>query len=477
MRLSLATVFLAMALLAHLALALVAAGPWNALLACGLYAWTFVLAFRRHPVLCLLLSPLAMLHLSVLVSLIAVESGARMREVGFIGHPSPASALYGLLIAMFLAAALGVGERLQRRWAARPGTARIVPLDRHALLLRWLPLVFGVLAISWLLLKGARTGFPLLAGYDRFGYRAAVGDPITLNLLNLKVVIAAFLGVAALRCASPRGRWPYHLLFALYLLTSFLFGDKFFIIIAAALVYLAIQSIDDPAQLRRRLRLLLPLALLVVLVAAAVTVYVYSGRGQLGWQVTSQKLFDRIASQAQLWFLAVEHGFSWANFQGEQLRLNLQSLVETPAQDFVFQERLGPFYFIDKYATAQKYWSFVGNQGYVAPIMVWDGYLLELFGLAGLLPGMLLTGALAGAVLAWLAAGVRSRNPYNVLLPAHVFVQVSYLVVSGTPANLLSVGSFKAYGAMLALQLLVWVWTRRTGNTDAILRRRLGQLA
>jgi len=465
-RLSHSGVFLALALLVHLGMAIALPGAWNAPVAGLLYGIAYVRIYRKTPSFALLMAPICLLHVSMLVSLTAVEAGARMPEIGFVGAPSAASALYAVVCVLFLSCGLSVYCFVERRLVQ--SGSKLVPTGVGRFVLIGLPLAFGVLAIIWLTAKGVRTGFPLLAGIDRLTYRAFAGDFLTINLLTLKIVVAAFLGVAAARCLDARLRGIFHLVFACYLFTSFLFGDKFFIIISTSFIYVATQVLDGPVSLVRRAKALLPLALLILLIASAMTVYVYSGGGQLDWAYTVRRLGDRVASQSQLWYLAVVEGFTWANFDSHQAVLNMQSLIENPAQEFVFLERLGPFYFIAKYAISSQYWSWVGNNGFVAPIMVWDGYLLELFGAVGLLLGTVLTAAIFGTNTAFLAAAIRSKNPYNAILPAHIYVQAYYLIVSGTPANLLGTGTMKAYAAMFSLQLLVQVWLNRTARRQIL---------
>jgi len=458
--------FIALLVLLNIVLAALYPSPFNAVAACILYGSAFIAIFRWRPKAVLFAAPIAFVHTSVLVSLIAVESGAFMKEMGAVGRASGAGALYALLTIVFLWAAAWIFGVLERKYPAAPAGAEAMA-KRHALLMRWLPLAFGAFTILLLLAKGAATGFPMLQGFDRFAYRRAVGDPITLNLLNLKIVIAAFLGTAATLSPLNRVKWCYHGVFIAYLAASFLFGDKFFILIISSLVYLATQLVGDIALLKRRLKVVLPLAICVVIIASCLTIYVYSGGGRLSFESTALRLLDRISGQAQLWFLAFDRNFGWLRFDSEAAMLNLQSLFASPAADFVFEKRLAAFHFVWKYSPAQMYWSFVGNAGYVAPAMAFEAYLMELFGLVGTLLALLLSGIVLGLISFAVYAGVRSGNPYRALLPAHVYVQFYYLVVGGTIFSLLSVGTMKAYAAFAALQVLVWLWTKQLGNTAA----------
>ncbi|MFN3432735.1 MAG: hypothetical protein ACK46X_22665, partial [Candidatus Sericytochromatia bacterium] len=82
-------------------------------------------------------------------------------------------------------------------------------------------------------LHGLQGGFPLLAGVDRFLYRRAYSSDLVLILLDNKFLFAAMLGAIAF---TPRYRpllktaamLTFLALTGLY----FLFGDKFFTILA-----------------------------------------------------------------------------------------------------------------------------------------------------------------------------------------------------------------------------------------------------
>jgi hypothetical protein len=453
-------VFLMLALLLNIGAAVAYPSVVNSLASCALYAVVYVRLFNARPVAALFFAPVAFMQFTVLISLVAIEGGARMKELGAMGNPSSASAVYAFVIALFTWSASAAFTWLERRFPTLPGQS--LGSDRHDMLLTWVPAAVCCFAILILLLKGASTGFPLLMGADRFTYRRLAGDAVTGNLLNLKIVYAAFLGVAAGRRSQPGARLPLHLIFIAYLLVSFLFGDKFFIIIVSTLFYIATQAVSDTQLLRRRVILGLPYAGAGMLMAIVMTVFIYSGNGHLSPEATALRLFDRLASQGQLWFLAFDHGFSWFHVDTKQVMLTLQSFSENPAQDFIFEERLGAFYFVQKYAPSHMYWLFVGNAGFVAPVMALEAYALELFGILGAIPVICLFGILLAAISFWTYRAVESRNPFNALLPAYLYVGIYYTIAAGTPANLFGIGYFKAYAAFGVLQYLVGQWLARS---------------
>jgi Family of unknown function (DUF6418) len=459
-RFSYGSVFLLLAMLINLGMALVYPTPFNSLAACALYGVVYLRLFNTRPVAALFFAPIAFMQFTVLISLVAIEGGAHMKELGAIGNASAASSVYLFVISLFIWTA-GVGfSALEKRYPV----ARVQWLDRgdHEFLLHRVPLLLGCLTILWLLAKGASTGFPLIIGADRFAYRRVAGDAITLNILNLKIVLAAFLGAAAGRRPSAVHRRPFHAVFVLYLLISFLFGDKFFIIIVSSLFYIATQAVFDTNQLKSRVVRGLPYAMLALLVAIVMTVFIYSGQGRLSPEATALRLFDRMASQGQLWFLAYDRSFSWVNFDTHQIALNFKSLVENPAQDFIFEHKLGAFFFVQKYAPSRMYWQFVGNEGFVSPIMAAEAYALEIFGLLGALVVLCALAGLLSLICFLTYRAVASGNPFNALFPSYLFVGIYYVVASGTPALLFGYGYFKAYTAFGLLQYLVSKWTHES---------------
>lgn len=420
--------------------------------------------FKKSPLAFLLFSPIIFLHFSALISLNAIESGAYMKEMGRLGHVSVAGATYALVTSVFIWVATKVFEAGQT--ANAPIGTRL-NIERHGFIGTWAaPLVVG-LFIAWLLMKGTITGFPLIDGFDRFAYRRVAGDPITLNILNLKIVIASFLGLSAANCPTAIGRTRHHAVFVAYILTSFLFADKFFIIISSSLYYVAIQLAYRPDIITRQARRFFLPATGAILVAVVVTVFIYSGKGAYGVEKTLQLLLDRFAAQGQLWFIAFNEDFRWVAFDSHGVKENIKALIENPHQDYVFEKRLSAFHFIEAYAPSKMFLSFIGNQGFVAPTGVFEAYMFEMFGLVGGLAIVALAGALLGYIGRYIRYAVSTGNPFAILLPAYVVVQFYYLVAAGTPFNLIGASAFKAYAAFALLQWAVNFWVSKASPASA----------
>jgi len=448
-------------LAANCAWSLVWPSPATAAAAALLWAAAAWRLFGTDARAAVLLLPFMTLHLSVMVSLIAIESGAHMKEMGARGAASPASALFAMLSLVFLGTAAAVYVR-RRSLRAERGAAPPFSAASPSPLLAWAAPGIAAPVVAYLALTGLRNGFPLLEGIDRFQYRMNA-DVLTLNFLNLKFVIAALLASGAAAAPGRALRAGHHLIFAAYLAVSFLFGDKFFIIIAATCFYCMPFVLARPAGLAQALWRHAPLAIVALACVAGVTLFIYSGYGRFSLDTTLTRLGDRVAGQGQLWFLAVRDSSHWFGIDADGVAQNLRSLFANPAATYVFDHRIAAFYFVDKYAPSSLWTSFLHNGGTVTPTMVFEAYGLMLFGYLGLAAALLLMGALAGAVLEWLAHAMQSGNPVNVLLPAFVATQVLSVMSQGTLYSLLSLSAFKAYAAFLLLQWMVAECTRPGG--------------
>ncbi|HEY4081707.1 MAG TPA: DUF6418 domain-containing protein [Burkholderiaceae bacterium] len=418
-------------------------------------AWRLFLA---SPGATVLLLPFVIIYVSSLASMIAIEGGAYMKEIGRRGVASPASAAFAVTVTLFLLTAAVVHLRqLQKRPFAMPLKYLLSP---RPFVLAWGAVLIVGFVDLYLLMAGLRQGFPLLTGTDRFEFRRLSADILTLNFLNQKFLFSAFLGAGATFAASRQQRFWHHAVFLGYLLLSFLFGDKFFIILVAAAFYAMPLLIKEPKHIVRLVRQHFLTAVAVVACVFAVTVYIYSGYGTLSPEATFLKVGDRVAGQGQLWHVAVQDASRLVAFNVETVRLNIENLLANPASDFTFHHRLAAFYFVERYAPSAMYESFLNNAGMVTPTLVFEAYALVTFGYLGLLFCVLAAGVLAGWAFTWLARMLMSGNPFNVLLPAYVCLQVMSLMSQATLYSVIGLSAFKAYGAFLVLQLVVGILVR-----------------
>ncbi len=437
-------------LIANCTLSAVWPGPATTVATTLLWLAAIARMFAAAPGTVVMMLPFIIPHFSVMTSLGAIEAGAYMKEMGSWGQASSAAASYSLYSLLFLLTCMTVARR-RSRIAGNPPTADDSAFRPFAF--RWGAVAVTSFVVAYLLLAGSRTGFPLLTGTDRFQYRSGSADVLTLNFLNLKFVLAAFLGSSAIFATTVWQRASHHAVFLGYVLTSFLFGDKFFIILVAGAFYAMPFMIHNPADVMRKVARVTPFALLIVICVLMVTTFIYSDYGNLSIDQTVLKLGDRIAGQGQLWFLAVRDSSHLIGLDMEIVRGNFLSLFANPGAIYVFEHGLGPFYFVEKYAPFSLYMSFIHNGGSVTPTMVLEAYGLVAFGYLGLALVMITLGVAIGVFLRWLGRGMVSGNPFNALLPAFVTAQALSLMSQGTIYSLIGLSAWKAYGAFLALQI------------------------
>lgn len=403
-----------------------------------------------------LIAPIALLHVAVLVSLAAIESGASMKELGMFGEPSAGGVAFAVIGVVFVLAATVATRAAISRWPSPP-PGQVVRLSGPMAYLS--VTIVGVLVV-YLFLRGAVTGFPLLSGADRFAYRAAA-DVIVINVLTLKYVIAGFMGAGAALAAERRCRFAHQAVFVAYLAVTFLFADKFFNILIAAIIFSAPAFMLGVHSGGRALLRLLPGAVLAVASVLAVTVYIYSGGGVLSAAQTAERLLGRAAGQGQLWHVAVrEHG-DWLRFDAQEASKTLGSLTANPAATYALRERMGPFYFIEKHAPSAMHRSFFANSGWVTPTMVSEAYALVMFGHLGLLVIVVAMGAVLGGLIGFFRWRLLSGNPFMVLLPAAMLTQFIYGYAQGTLYSLIGLSTLKIYAAFFVVGWFSHLWLKR----------------
>jgi hypothetical protein len=365
--------------------------------------------------------------------------------------------VYSLL---FLVTAVIVFGALQRRGAQGGATNASGALERPSIL-STAGLAIGGFAVIYLGLAGMRTGFPLLMGADRYLFRASSASIVTLNLLILKYLLAAVLGTGAAFAKSRGWRDLHHATFAALILVSFLYGDKFFVILCAASFYAMPFLLRDPQRMTHTLVRIAPFAALTIVGVLAVTLFIYSNSGAMSLEATLVKIAGRVAGQGQLWFLTVEESPAWFVLDLTIVRENLLAIFASPAATYVFDHRLAAFYFIEKYSSGAMYLSWLHNGGVITPTIVLEAYGLVAFGYLGLATLMGVMGTVVGVLAHWLCRAMLSGNPVRVLLPAYVMTQTIVFMTQATLYSVIGVGALKAYAAFLLLQVATSAWSGR----------------
>jgi uncharacterized membrane protein YhaH (DUF805 family) len=452
-------VIIAGALLLDLAIASCWPNLGTSCVATVLFTLALVALLRAEPVGTWLLFPFILLQLSVLVSLNVIDAGAYMVEMGRAGKPTAAAAAYACYSLLLLITSIGVYRALRARTNSHGGRTFPQSPEMHGIF-QYCLVGCGAGCAAYLLIAGLRTGFPVLMGIDRFEFRRLFADMSTVNILNLKSVLACALGTVAALTHRRLIKWGASGAFAALMGVSFLYGDKFFIILIAIGVFVLPLVIRNPDSAARMILRAAPWAAVGVASALAVTFLMYSDFGARSSSATFEKLGDRVAGQGQLWQMAVEHSPGWIDFDPGKVRENLASLVAENSQDFVFRHHLTAEYFVYRYSPPAMYRSFLHNAGYVTPTMAYEAYGLVMFGYLGLALLMAMTGVFFGCLIAYLHGTIERGELLGVLLPAYVLTQAIKFFTQGTLYNLLSLSTLKWYAALWVLHSVARVLAR-----------------
>jgi hypothetical protein len=398
-------------------------------LASPLFSWTSLLLFGALVLLVgritaaglILLLPLVITRGATLLSLMVIEAGAYMPEVNRLGEAGDASASFVAVTTIFFLVFALVFRRFERVFLAY---VRSPLLDDLVALLAW-PVVLLCMVLGGLaFLHGLQGGFPLLAGIDRFLYRREYSSGLVLILLDNKFLFAAMLGAVAF---APRYRpllktaaiLTFLALTGLY----FLFGDKFFTILAEVAFFAMPLLLSRQGRLAgTMIRLAVPVGALLC-AALGATLYIYSGYGRLPLDRTVTLVGERIAGQGELWFVASRDARRVTNWDAHLVKGNLDTLDATSPPAAAFANGVETYYFIERYAPTKLAQSFRKNQGWVQLTMGTEALALVMFGYLGVVAIMAFLGMLVAFAALYLRRAFASGFPLSLFLAVWVFLQ------------------------------------------------------
>ncbi|WP_174293189.1 DUF6418 domain-containing protein [Sphingomonas bacterium] len=396
---------------------------WTSLLLLG---WLLLLLGRISPTGLILLLPLVITRGATTVSLLVIEAGAYMPEVNRLGEPGDASASFVAFTALFFLVFALVFRRFERAFLAY---ARSPLLDDIVALLGWPVVVLFMALGAMAVLDGLRGGFPLLAGVDRFLYRREYSSQLVLILLDNKFLFAAILGAVAF---APRYRpllktaavLTFLGLTALY----FLFGDKFFTILAEVAFFAMPLLLARRGRLAPTLLRLAPPVAALLCAALAATIYIYSGYGRLPIGRTVALVGERVAGQGELWFVASHDARRATNWDAHLVERNIDTLDDKSPPASAFANGVETYYFIQRYSPAKLAASFRKNQGWVQLTMGTEAMALVMFGYVGVAAIMAFLGALVAFAALYLRRAFVSGFPLSLFFAVWTFLQIYFSV-------------------------------------------------
>jgi hypothetical protein len=423
---------------------------WTSLL---LFGWLLLLLGRISPAGLILLLPLVITRGATLVSLLVIEAGAYMPEVNRLGEPGDASASFVAVTAVFFVAFALVFRQFERPFLAY---ARSPLLDELVGWLGWPVVLLCVALGAMALLDGLRDGFPLLAGVDRFLYRREYSSGLVLILLDNKFLFAAILGAAAF---APRYRpllkaaatVTFLALTGLY----FLFGDKFFTILAEVAFFAMPLLLARQGRLARTLlRLAVPVAALLC-AALGATIYIYSGYGRLPLGRTVALVGERVAGQGELWFVASRDARRVTNWDAHLVERNLDTLNDRSPPASAFANGVETYYFIQRYAPAKLAASFRKNQGWVQLTMGTEAMALVMFGYLGVAAVMMFLGLLVALAALYLRRAFASGFAPSLFFAVWTYLQIYFSVQQASLWSIAAPGQFNRLLLFMTVEIVL----------------------
>lgn len=462
--------------LLSLVMALIGSTRWVhpawSIVALANFVWLGTLLFRFEPRGTMLLLPQLINSGSGMIALVMIEYGAEMFELGIVGRPGPwsnALNLYSLAVGIgFIMTVRPLIAMLDRR-----GDNALSPiLDKYANLLATLVLlVVGLIAIA-LVLRGLVSGFPLLAGIDRFQFRRFSADKVTLYALNLKFVIGYALGVIAFVLPVRRTlRLCAKLAFAVLLVLYFLFGDKFFTQLGALTAFMAPYVYIHHAKVRQQLGRYLIITTLALSAVTYVTVFIYSNGFAETTAATTKRLSGRIVGQGELWFLQSSIGAPMLRWNAPLIDRYIPTVGIKSVDLYAAQNSLGPHYFSNGYAPDYLRASLQRNAGSATYTAVTEAMGLVLFGWLGLGLMMLVLGMILGLSCAYIAYAIANRSILSTLFAAFLYVQVRTSIVQAAPWVVASIYSARWQVLILLIELGLLLLARASTRSDWRSRR------
>jgi hypothetical protein len=445
--------------------------PGWSVVALANYVWLCMLLFRLEPRGAVLVLPQLINNGSCMVAMIMIEFGGEMFELGLVGRPGPWSSALNLCNMAFCIGVIAGFRPLMRLIERRGGYALSPILDRFANALAWAILALVGLIVLALIYRGLQSGFPLLAGMDRFRFRRFAADKVTLYALNLKSVIGYVLGFVAF--ALPARRWlrlSAIAMFAVLMALYFLFGDKFFTQLAALAAFAAPYLYRNHARVGRHIWRYMVAGGVALALVTTVTTYIYSKGFTETTAATTKRLSGRMVGQGELWFLQSSIGAPVVAWNRPLLERYAEAFTIKSTDLFAAQNSLGAHYFSNRYAPDYLRASLHRNAGSVTYTAVTEAMGLVLFGWLGLGAMMFGVGMLMGAACAYIAYSIENRSIISALFSAYIYNQLRISIVQATPWVIGSVYSLRWLALILTTELLLLVLGR--GRNDSRMRYR-----
>jgi len=415
---------------------------WGALF---YYIALCLFVIKYHPSAFVLLLWFSFVRLTTMISGVAIESGGYMPEMLTTGYPSGA---FVRLAAVYTAGILGGVFLLEMIMRHMPDIKRY---DRHNSSL-WVYPVFAIvlLCCGWALLIGLKHGFPALEGIDRMLYWKQVSSRFLYFFLGNRSIFCLFLGL--IYAVTSGGKKKSALMISILILViSLLFAEKFTSICVMIFSFITPVFLRDRTLLTKLTSRLIPLGALIAIITLPAILLAY---GVFDDKESSiQRLRTRATSQAEIWFMADKTQDDI--FQVDFLRLahNTKAITSRDPLRYVRSAPyLGAKDFMVTHMDEERYAHYAERS--VSLTLATEGYLLKIFGHAGMIPAYLLLTGVYCAYLSYLFYAIMIASPFRLLMIAKLLVWANYGLNQGYFYSIIGFKPFILIGMMISFEII-----------------------
>jgi len=401
--------------------------PTFAIIAIILFIFFIERLSKFAPTTFILLFSFIFFRLTCLISGISIEYGAELVELELMGYATGAMLRLAMVYIFFITISSVVIEWFYYRFNA------VLDRDYYSSQLQgknWVWLLFFAITLLTLiaLLIGAKTGFPLITGESRLAFRELAGSKVFLLYISNRQIFILLLGVVYALCIGYKRKVSL----ALYMLTIFvaiLFGEKF-----TSLITLSVLMFTPALLLSKRLynlnltKLVIPIIILS-LFTVPIILYVY------GWNedplMAIEKLTNRFAGQAQLWFVADSEMPYLFSFDLNSFIHNIHSFINLNGFELANSPPyFGARYFMYNYMSDDLLFLFLETDA-LTLTMAFEPYLLMTNGWIGQLLPLTICAIAYAFNLTYLHFGIIKGDFISLFLSVKLLIWSSIAVQQG----------------------------------------------
>lgn len=390
--------------------------------------------------------PLWFLWLTEMSSLVAIEFGAYMNEVGDFGYATGATAR---LCIIYILMVTPVVKLVDGKFDASDLANWIVSYRKFPYwrFFSGFVIVLSLLMTGYLFIEGLKNGFPLITGVDRFTFRKELDDSLFVSIIDNRPVVISFLSVMLF----GGYRKSAFFIFALYIFVSVLFAEKFTSLMMMLSVFIVASLVEDlwlhgkirVFRLLKPLLLILPIVFIVILI-------VYGALDDLSGALEAFR--DRFAVQGQMWFVGDRDYFSLFSFDARVISADISSWfdwsVQNPASVSL---AFGRYYFMADYVDNELLdWILNLNVGYV---FTYFPYWLKISGYFGLVVISVAGGGILGVVMRYLVGAFSTVDVVAMFMAQKAYFLILYGIVTGYAYNVFGI-------KIIFIIVFISVWTR-----------------